>query len=100
MNTFDYFVFVGTYTKPMWLETHETSEGIYTLEYNSSTGELKQKSSIKNHNNPSFLAIHPNKKFLYSMMKKSIILSKIIFVYVAVLITIISLTYMALFDPI
>ena len=46
MNTFDYFVFVGTYTKPMWLETHETSEGIYTLEYNSSTGELKQKSSI------------------------------------------------------
>ena len=33
------------------------------------------------------------------MMKKSIILSKIIFVYVAVLITIISLTYMALFDP-
>ena len=67
MNTFDYFVFVGTYTKPMWLETHETSEGIYTLEYNSSTGELKQKSSIKNHINPSFLAIHPNKKFLYSV---------------------------------
>ena len=31
-------------------------------------------------------------------MKKSIILSKIIFVYVAVLITIISLTCMALFD--
>ena len=43
--------------------------------------------------------IYLNKKFLYSMMKKSIILSKIIFVYVAVLITIISLTYMALFDP-
>ena len=42
--------------------------------------------------------IYLNKKFLYSMMKKSIILSKIIFVYVAVLITIISLTYMALFD--
>ena len=33
------------------------------------------------------------------MMKKSIILSKIIFVYVAVLITITSLAYMALFDP-
>ena len=42
--------------------------------------------------------IYLNKEFLYSMMKKSIILSKIIFVYVAVLITIISLTYMALFD--
>ena len=43
--------------------------------------------------------IYLNKKFLYSMMKKSIILSKIIFVYVAVLITITSLAYMALFDP-
>ena len=43
--------------------------------------------------------IYLNKEFLYSMMKKSIIFSKIIFVYVAVLITIISLTYMALFDP-
>ena len=39
MNTFDYFVFVGTYTKPMWLETHETSEGIYTLEYNEDISE-------------------------------------------------------------
>ena len=43
--------------------------------------------------------IYLNKKFLYSTMKKSIILSKIIFVYVAVLITIISLAYMAFFDP-
>ena len=43
--------------------------------------------------------IYLNKKFLYSMMKKSIILSKIIFVYVAVLITITSLAYMAFFDP-
>ena len=67
MSNFDYYVFVGTYTKPMWLDKHENSEGIYTLEYNSSTGELKHKSSTKGDNNPSFLAIHPNGKSLYAV---------------------------------
>ena len=67
MSNFDYYVFVGTYTKPMWLDKHENSEGIYTLEYNSSTGELKHKSSTMGDENPSFLAIHPNGKSLYSV---------------------------------
>lgn len=43
--------------------------------------------------------IYLNKELLVSMMKKSIIFLKIVFVYTAVLITIISLVYMALFDP-
>ena len=95
MNKYDYYVFVGTYTKPTWLNSHEKnkfgslrvfreatlksekttglpiSDGIYSLEYNSSTGQLVHASSSKGHENPTFLTIHPNQKF-FTLLEKII----------------------------
>ena len=53
-------VFVGTYTGGK-------SEGIYTCELDPATGALEQLGVTKDAKNPSFLAIHPTKRFLYSV---------------------------------
>lgn len=52
-------VYVGTYTGPK-------SRGIYLLELDLSTGTLVSKGLAAATVNPSFLAIHPNRKFLYA----------------------------------
>lgn len=52
------YVFVGTYTKA-------GSEGIYVFKMNASDGSLKKVSSIVSEN-PSYLALSPDKKFLYA----------------------------------
>ncbi len=52
-------VFVGTYTKT-------NSEGIYTFSMDNDTGALRQLSVIGGIVDPSFLAIHPSGRFLYS----------------------------------
>ena len=52
-------VFVGTYT-------HTESQGIYTCRFDSNTGALEQVSVASGAGNPSFLALHPNKRFLYA----------------------------------
>ena len=41
------------------------NEGIYTCELDPATGALEQVSVTKDVKNPSFLAIHPTKRFLY-----------------------------------
>lgn len=56
------WVFVGTYTS-----TQTPSEGIYRLEFNAKTGELVSKGPAAKLENPSFLAIHPNGRFLYAV---------------------------------
>jgi 6-phosphogluconolactonase len=59
-------VFVGTYTKNMgWVNGKAT--GIYTCRMNPATGELTVVDSTKDIQNPSFLTISPDKKYLYAV---------------------------------
>jgi 6-phosphogluconolactonase len=53
-------VYVGTYTKD------SGSKGIYRLSLDLVTGAMVETGSTSGIENPSFLAIHPNKKFLYA----------------------------------
>jgi 6-phosphogluconolactonase len=52
------WVFIGTYTGPK-------SKGIYRCEIDLATGKLSAAEVAAEAVNPSFLAIHPTKKFLY-----------------------------------
>ena len=52
-------VYIGTYTGK--------SQGIYQIELDLATGKLTHKSVATGVKNPSFLAIHPSGKFLYSI---------------------------------
>jgi 6-phosphogluconolactonase len=52
-------LYIGTYSI-------RGSEGIYVVELDRTTGEMRQTGSAKNDQNPSFLALHPNKHFLYA----------------------------------
>jgi 6-phosphogluconolactonase len=56
----NYNLIIGTYTNK------GTSEGIYVYDYNSLTAETKLKSTSKSIN-PSYLAVSPNKKFIYAV---------------------------------
>jgi len=53
-------VYIGTYTK-----TEE--QGIHWLKLDMETGKLTAVGKLAGQKNPSFLAIHPNKKFLYAV---------------------------------
>ncbi len=55
----DFHLLVGTYTTGK-------SEGIYVYKFNVKTGEFKVESIAKNIKNPSFLAISPDEKYVYS----------------------------------
>ncbi len=59
-QTTDCLLFVGTYTT-------STSEGIYVYRFNTLTGEATPVSVAKGIKNPSFQAISPNKRLLYSV---------------------------------
>jgi 6-phosphogluconolactonase len=54
-------LYVGTYTEGT------RSEGIYLLRMDRRTGELRPVGSVNGGANPSFLAIHPNGRFLYAV---------------------------------
>ena len=51
-------VYVGTYTR-------KNSKGIYAWRFQPSTGELTSVGLVAETANPSFLAVHPNRRFLY-----------------------------------
>jgi 6-phosphogluconolactonase len=55
----DQYLIVGTYDSP-------TSEGVYVYKFNSANGSAKEVSHIKS-SNPSFLAVSPNKKYVYAV---------------------------------
>ncbi len=55
-----YRVYVGTYT-------NERSKGIYLCEFDTETGTLTPKGLAAESDSPSFLSIHPSKKFLYTV---------------------------------
>ena len=56
----DLLVYVGTYTR-------DRKAGIYLLKMNRKSGELTPVGEVDAGENPSFLAIHPNKKYLYAV---------------------------------
>jgi 6-phosphogluconolactonase len=55
----DYFVYIGTYTR-----TH--GKGIYMFHFQPATGKLTPVSLAAETSSPSFLAVHPNQRFLYA----------------------------------
>ena len=55
----DYYLLVGTYTG-------SGSQGIYVYRFNSATGDVVAVSKIKT-DNPSFLAVSPDEKFVYAV---------------------------------
>lgn len=57
---YDQYLLIGTYTK-------KQSEGIYVYSFNSQTGAVKQVSIATGVDNPSYLAIAPDKKHVYSV---------------------------------
>ena len=59
-NNQDYYVYIGTYT-------HGDSEGIYVYRLDGETGALEYSSKITGVVNPSFLDIHPNGRYLFSV---------------------------------
>lgn len=63
-----YRVYLGTYTG-------DESKGIYQCELNLKDGSLSAVSLAVETSNPSFLAFHPNKKFLYAVNEAEATLS-------------------------
>ncbi|MBL94215.1 MAG: 6-phosphogluconolactonase, partial [Magnetovibrio sp.] len=55
-----YRVYLGTYTG-------EVSKGIYQCELNLKDGSLSSATLAGETNSPSFLAFHPNQKFIYAV---------------------------------
>jgi 6-phosphogluconolactonase len=56
----DYLVYVGTYTG-------KGSEGIYAYRFDPATGETSSVGLVARTDNPSFLAVDPNGRFLYAV---------------------------------
>jgi 6-phosphogluconolactonase len=56
-----YFAFVGTYT------TKTTSKGIYAFRYDGKAGKLTPLGVAAESQDPSFVAIHSSKKYLYAV---------------------------------
>jgi 6-phosphogluconolactonase len=62
-----YLMYVGTYTA----EAGSTSKGIYAYRFDASTGGLTSIGVAAETTNPSFLAAHPNHRFLYAVNEVS-----------------------------
>ena len=56
----DYLVYVGAYTR-------QKSKGIYVSRLDAATGKLKAPELAAETSNPSFLAVHPNRRLLYAV---------------------------------
>ncbi len=59
-------LYIGTYTRK---EGHVDgkAKGIYVYQMNTKTGELSYHSEIGGINNPSYLTLHPKRKYLYAV---------------------------------
>ena len=60
-----YDVYFGTYTK------NSSSDGIYHAKFDIKTGKLSAPELAAKVSNPSFITIHPNGKYLYSVTEES-----------------------------
>src|SRR5436190_14377744 len=54
-------VYIGTYTKP------GGSQGIYLMRMDDTTGKLSKPELAAEAENPSFLAVHPNGKWVFAV---------------------------------
>jgi 6-phosphogluconolactonase len=63
-----YWVYVGTYTGA---GGRDKSQGIYLMELDLRAGTLSSPRVVASATDPSFLAIHPSRKFLYSVNELS-----------------------------
>ena len=61
----DYRVYIGTYTNA------GKSQGIYSYRFDSKTGKLEPEGLAGQATNPSFVAIHPTRKYLYAVSEVS-----------------------------
>src|SRR5262249_60354129 len=68
-----YWVYVGTYTGGT---QPDRSRGIYVMELDTRTGELGPPRVAAASPDPSFLAIHPNREFLYAVNESGGILGQ------------------------
>lgn len=59
-----FLVYVGTYTR-------NNSKGIYVYQFDAATGDLKEMGLAAEVDNPSFVNLHPNGKFLYAVSESS-----------------------------
>ena len=57
--------YVGTYTGAVG--TGANGEGIYLFQMNAQTGELSQRKLVAKTPSPSWIAIHPSRKYLYAV---------------------------------
>lgn len=60
-----YLAYVGTYTEKT------KSKGIYAFRFEDASGKLNPIGAVAETTNPSFLAVHPNGKYLYSVNETS-----------------------------
>jgi 6-phosphogluconolactonase len=60
-----YIVYVGTYT------TKQASKGIYTYDFDYSSGKFTELGLAAESVDPSFLVVHPNGKYLYAVNETS-----------------------------
>jgi 6-phosphogluconolactonase len=68
----EYFVYYGTYTGFKYIAAGQptersTSEGIYVSRFRPATGEVTEPQLAAKTVNPSFLAVHPNHRFVYAV---------------------------------
>ena len=56
-------LFIGTYT------THGRGEGIYTYRFDHVSGALSHVRTLTGVQDPSFLAVHPNRRYLYATIE-------------------------------
>jgi 6-phosphogluconolactonase len=68
-----YWVYVGTYTNS---GGPERSRGIYLMEFDTRSGELGTPRLVAESPDPSFLAIHPSREFLYAVNESGEILGR------------------------
>src|SRR5581483_8640305 len=62
-----YFVYWGTYTTSLPRFANGESKGIYVSRLNSETGELSTPELAAETKSPSYLAVHPSRRFLYAV---------------------------------
>ena len=63
------YLIIGTYTRP---NTKNPSEGIYVYKFNTNTAEFSAVNKAIGIKNPSFLAVSPDQKFVYSVGENDI----------------------------
>src|SRR5437867_7891260 len=56
----EFFIYFNTYTGPK-------SKGIYVSKFETATGKLTEPELAAETKSPSFLAVHPNRRFLYAV---------------------------------